>query len=107
MYAVIEMQGHQYIVEKGTEIVVDKLDVESGKKHKSNNVLALFEEDGKNVTIGKPYVEGVEVTFDIVEHKKGEKIKVVKFKRKNRYHKTMGFRPHHTILTVKNIKVND
>ena len=106
MYAVIELQGHQYIVSKGVEIVVDKMDAEEGKNIKVATVLAVFDEEGKDVSIGKPYVDGATVTVTVNTHQKGDKIHVIKFKRKNRYKRKIGFRPHQSVLTVKNIQLN-
>ena len=106
MYAVVEMQGHQYIVAKDTEIVVDAIADKDAKKVDTDQVLMVFDEKGEAVVVGKPYVAKAKVSFDVVEHKKGDKIKVLKFKRKNRYERTYGFRPHQTILKVKSIKVD-
>ena len=85
MYAVIELQGHQYIVSKDMNIVVDRMDVEAGKSVNVTTVLATFDEEGKNVAVGKPYVDGASVVVEVVEHDLGDKMHVIKFKRKNRY----------------------
>jgi large subunit ribosomal protein L21 len=66
--------------------------------------LLIAEEDGSSVTVGSPYVAGATVSFDVVtDFQKGEKVRVVKFKRKNRYQRTIGFRPHQTVLLVTSI----
>lgn len=103
MFAVIELQWHQYIVREGDTIVVDKLDLE-GDSYVASDVLLISDEDGKDTVIGTPYVEGMSVTFDVVESfTKGEKIRVLKFKRKNRYQRVIWHRPHQTILKAVSI----
>lgn len=101
MYAVIDLQGHQYIVQKWDEIVVDKMDIT--KELELDKVLLTFDAEGKNVKIGAPYVHGTKVVVTHVRDEKGDKINILKFKRKNRYYKTQGFRPSQTILKVKDI----
>lgn len=102
MYAVVQLQGHQYIVSEGDVITVDKIDTDK-KTHNTDEVLAVFSEDGKDVTVGTPHVKGATVTFSVQEHKKGDKLHVYKFKNKNRYSRKIGFRPHQTVLQVKKI----
>jgi len=106
MYAVVEMQGHQYIVNKWMEIVVDKIADTSAKTMIVDKVLLLFDDKWENVTVGTPYVAKSKVSFDIVEFKKWDKIKVLKFKRKNRYQRVYGHRSQQIVLKVKDIKVD-
>lgn len=73
------------------------------KTYKTTDVLAVFDEEGKKVSVGAPYVKGASIDFTVQEHKKGEKLHVYKFKNKNRYSRKIGFRPHQTVLEVKNI----
>ena len=61
MYAVISLQGHQYIVSEGTELVVDNLSTEEGKKLTVDTVLAVFDEKGETVKVGQPFVAGAKV----------------------------------------------
>ena len=60
-------------------------------------------QDGKDVKVGKPTIEGATVEFEVGVTQKGEKVQVLKFKRKNRYARLKGFRPLQTVLTVKKI----
>ena len=99
MYAVVELQWHQYIVSQGLDLVVDKLDFEVGKIF-DVRVLALFSEDGKQTTLGAPFVDGASVGFEVKAHQRGEKIRVLKFKRKNRYERNFGHRSYQSVLTV-------
>ena len=103
MYAVVDLQGHQYIVSEGAEIVVDNLGVAQSEKFVADKVLVAFSQDGKDVKVGKPTIEGATVEFEVGVTHKGEKVHVLKFKRKNRYARLKGFRPLQTVLTVKKI----
>lgn len=103
MYAVVDLQGHQYIVSEGAEIVVDNLGVAQSEKFVADKVLVAFSQDGKDVKVGKPTIEGATVEFKVGVTQKGEKVQVLKFKRKNRYARLKGFRPLQTVLTVKKI----
>jgi large subunit ribosomal protein L21 len=103
MYAVISLQGHQYIVSEGTALVVDNLSLEEGKKLIVDSVLAVFDEQGETVKVGTPFVEGAKVEATVGTTQKGEKVHVIKFKRKNRYFRNRGFRPTETVLTINKI----
>lgn len=106
MYAVIELQWHQYIVNKGDKIVVDKLEGKKWDKVKADKVLSVFDEKGDKVVVWKPYIEKAKVELEILETKKGRKINVLKFKKKNRYERNFGFRPYQTTLEIKKIELN-
>ena len=103
MYAVVDLQGHQYVVSEGAEIVVDNLGGAQSEKFVADKVLVAFSQDGKDVKVGKPTIEGATVEFEVGVTQKGEKVQVLKFKRKNRYARLKGFRPLQTVLTVKKI----
>ena len=106
MYAVIELQWHQYIVKKGDQLVVNKMEDKVGSKVAIETVLSLFDEKWENVSIGKPYLNKAKVTVEILETKKWKKINVLKFRRKNRYERNFGFRPQETLLEIKKIDFN-
>ncbi len=106
MYAVIELKWHQYIVNKWDTIVVDNMNIEQWKKVDVVEVLAAFDEKAETVLLWKPYIKGAKVSLEVVENKKWEKIDVLKFKRKVRYTRRIGFRPYQTVLEVKKIEVN-
>ena len=82
MYAVIKLQWHQYIVNKWDTIVVDKMEWNAWDKIEIDTVLAVFDEKWEKVSVGTPCVKWAKVSAEIVESKKWEKIKVLKFKRK-------------------------
>lgn len=102
MYAVVELQWHQYIVAQDNELVVDSIGLDIGKNF-DVDALALFNEDGSKVSLGTPVVKGATVSFEVVKHQRGEKIRVLKFKRKNRYERNFGHRSYQTVLTVKSV----
>ncbi|MCK9466762.1 MAG: 50S ribosomal protein L21 [Candidatus Absconditabacterales bacterium] len=106
MYAVIELKGHQYIVRQGDTIIVDKMEGNKGDKVDIKEVLSTFDEKGENVLVGSPYIQKAKVSVEILETKKGKKINVLKFKRKNRYKRKFGFRPIETVLEIKKIEIN-
>ncbi len=99
-YAVVKIAGKQHMVTPGQVLEVDKLKTD-GKKVLLDDVL-LYVNDGKQL-IGKPHVSGVSVAMKVLEEKKGDKIRVSKFKAKSRYRKTIGFRAQLTVLEVESI----
>lgn len=106
MYAVVEIQGHQYIVKQWDEIVVDKVEWKKWTKVDIENVLLVFDEKWEKVSVGKPHVAKAKVVVEIVDTYKWKKINVLKFKKKNRYERNFGFRPHQTTLLIKKIDFN-
>jgi len=98
MYAVIALQWHQYIVTEWTQIVVDQLDLQAGETVQPD-VLALFSLDGKTAKFGTPTLDA-KVVCTVDDHQRGDKIRVVKFKRKNRYERNFGHRSYQSLLTV-------
>ena len=97
MKAVIETGGKQYYVEEGTELYIEKLDVESGKEVTFDKVLML------NGVAGIPYLNNVTVTGEVVKHGKNKKIKVFKYNQKKNYHRTQGHRQPYTKVVIKKI----
>lgn len=96
-YAVISLQGQQYKVSEGDEILVDKL----SEKPKADVLMVVF--DGK-AKIGKPSVTGASVKLKVVSgEEKGKKLTVSKYKAKSRYRKKLGFRHLYSRLLVEKI----
>ena len=98
MYAVIETGGKQFRVQEGDVFYVEKLDFNVGELVKIDQVL-LVEKDGV-VSIGTPVVAGATAVLKVVEHGKGEKIIVFKFKAKKNYRKKQGHRQPYTKVLV-------
>ena len=107
MYAVVDLKWHQYIVQEGDTLTVDAVDMEAGSTLLIDTVLMTFDTDGSHVAIGAPYLAKAKVECEVVEHKKWDKIRVIKFKRKTRYQRTIGFRPHQSILHIKKFSVHE
>lgn len=101
MYAVIKTGGKQYKVQEGDTIRVEKLDAEEGGDLNLDEVLMLA--DGESVSVGTPTVTGASVAANVQAHGRGEKIKVVKFKRRKHHHKQMGHRQAYTELKITGI----
>ncbi len=101
MYAVIKSGGKQYTVRPGDRLNVEKLEGEAGSSIELTDVLMVS--DGDTVTVGTPSVTGARVVAEIVEHGKGKKIQVFKYKNKIRYRKKTGHRQQYTRLAVKEI----
>ncbi len=103
MYAVIETGGKQYKVSPGELIKVEKLDSNPGSEVQFEKVLMVQKEDG--TLIGRPYLDKVRVIGEVLEHKKGEKIIVFKYKRRKNYRRKKGHRQWYTALRIKEITV--
>ena len=97
MKAVILVGGKQYYVAEGDEIFVEKLNAEDGKSIDITEVLSV---NGKT---GTPYVEGAEVTCEVVKSGKQKKIVVFKYRPKKKYRLKQGHRQPYTKLIVKKI----
>jgi len=102
MYAVIETGGKQYRVKPGDVIQVEKLEGAVGAPMTFNNILLLSKSDGNNAQIwlGKPQVTGALVNAEIVGQGRGDKIIIVKMKRRKQYRRTQGHRQFYTQLLV-------
>ncbi|MEQ5790214.1 50S ribosomal protein L21 [Muricauda sp. NFXS6] len=101
MYAIVEMAGQQFKVAKDQKVYVHRLQEEEGKKVTFDKVLLL--EDGDNVTIGAPVIEGAAVEAKVVKHLKGDKVIVFKKKRRKGYQKKNGHRQYLTEIVVEGI----
>ncbi len=102
MYAIVEIAGQQFKVEKDQQIFVHRLEGEEGAKMDFDNVL-LIENDGK-VNVGAPAIEGAKVSASVVRHLKGDKVIVFKKKRRKGYKKKNGHRQYLTEIKIDNIK---
>ena len=102
MYAIVEIAGQQFKVEKDQKIYVHRLEQKEGEKVTFDNVL-LVDNDGK-VKVGAPAVKGAAVETTVLEHLKGDKVIVLKKKRRKGYRKKNGHRQYLTSLKIDNIK---
>lgn len=104
MFAVIETGGKQYLIKTGDTLKIEKNDAEVGKEIVFDKVLLLAKEDGTDVKIGMPYLDGVSIAATVEEQGRGKKLRVVKFKRKVRYKRVIGHRQHFTKVKIKTVK---
>jgi len=102
MKAVISLKGKQYLVSEGEEILTEKIDAK-GKKIEIPDVLLVI--NNNKVIVGKPIVKNAKVQAEILETKKGKKIRILKFKSKKRYKKTLGHRQFISKLKIVKIEV--
>ena len=100
MYAIIVTGGKQYKVEVGSEIMVEKLDCEVGS---NVNFDVLMMAEGDAVQIGKPVLEGICAKAEVLEHGKGKKVVVFKYKPKKDYRKKQGHRQPYTKVKILSI----
>lgn len=104
MYAIVEIQGQQFKVEKDQKIFVHRLDSEEGASLEFNKVL-LIDNEG-TVNIGAPTVEGAKVSAKVIEHMRGDKVLVFKKKRRKGYKKSRGHRQDFSQILIENIALN-
>ncbi|WP_304145837.1 50S ribosomal protein L21 [Mesoflavibacter zeaxanthinifaciens] len=101
MYAIVEIAGHQFKVEKDQKVFVNRLAVEEGKQVDFDNVLLLA--DGSNVTVGAPAIDGAQVSAKVLKHLKGDKVIVFKKKRRKGYRVKNGHRQALSEIVIENI----
>lgn len=101
MYAIVEIAGLQYKVEKDQRLYVNRLNVETGKKVKFDRVLLI--EDKGDVKVGAPVIDGAKVDVTVNGEVKGDKILVFKKKRRKGYQKMNGHRQIFTSITINKI----
>ncbi len=101
MYAIVETGGKQYKVAPESFLKVEKIDAEENGKVELSDVLLI--NDGKDVKVGNPYIKGAKVTCTVLEHGKGKKVVVFKYKPKKKYRKLTGHRQMYTKIRVDKI----
>ena len=101
MYAVFATGGKQYRATTGDILKIEKLNVEKGATVELDQVLMVGE--GEDVKVGSPYLKGGKVTATVVEHGRGEKIRILKFKRRKHHMKRMGHRQDFTRIEITGI----
>ncbi|MGC6475175.1 MAG: 50S ribosomal protein L21 [Parvibaculales bacterium] len=99
MYAVVRTGGKQYRVAKDDVIELERLAGDAGDKIKLTDVL-MIGEAGKKPTIGTPVVSGASVTAEVIEQTRGDKIDVIKFKRRHNYRRQLGHRQDLTKVKI-------
>jgi large subunit ribosomal protein L21 len=103
MYAVIKTGGRQYRVMQGETLRVEKLDGDVGSAVNFDQVLLVG--SGEDITVGAPLVAGALVAATIKSHGRGEKIRIIKFRRRKHHQKQMGHRQHYTEVEIGSIEI--
>lgn len=102
MYAVIKIKGHQYLVQKGDLLRVDKIArAEQGSTVIFRDVYLVF--DDNKLEIGDPLVKGAVVEAEVIRHLRGRKMIILKYGPKTRRRVKKGFRPEYTELKITSI----
>jgi large subunit ribosomal protein L21 len=101
MYAIIEIAGHQFKVEKDSRLYVNRIEGEEGASIDLGRVL-LVENEG-NINVGSPSIENAVVKARILSHVKGDKVLVFKKKRRKGYQKMNGHRQYLTRIQIEDI----
>ena len=98
MYALIKFAGKQYKVEENSSIKVPYVDGKVGNKITFDQI--LYMDDGKNIKVGTPLVNGVKISGEIEAHGRERKVVVFKFKRRKGYQKKNTHMQKYTILKI-------
>ncbi len=101
MYAVIKTGGKQYRVNQGDTLRVETLKADEGATVEFDSVLMVA--DGDNVKIGAPFLSGGKVTATVKAHGRGDKIEVIKFRRRKHFDKKTGHRQNYTEVEITGI----
>ncbi|QJD59081.1 50S ribosomal protein L21 [Pseudomonas sp. gcc21] len=101
MYAVIVTGGKQYKVAEGEYLRVEKLEGETGATIEFDRVLLVG--NGDDVKIGAPVVDGAKVTAEINSHGRGDKVRIIKFRRRKHHMKRQGHRQWFTEIKITGI----
>lgn len=106
-FAVIQTGGKQYKVSKGSLVSIEKIKAK-GIEYKKGDRLSfdkvLLVDDGKDTTIGTPYIKGAKVDAEIMEIGRARKVMVVKYKQKSRYLRRNGHRQPFFKVKITSIK---
>ena len=101
MYAIVEIAGHQFKIQKDQKLFVHRLQDEAGSDVEFDKVLLLAGEE--DIQVGAPLVEGAKVKARVLEHVKADKILVFKKKRRKGYQKMNGHRQPMTQIQIEEI----
>jgi large subunit ribosomal protein L21 len=104
MYAVIQTGGKQYRVSEGDTLKVEKLGADEGASVELDKVLMVA--NGDDIKVGTPYVDGGKVTATVKSHGRGNKVNIIKFKRRKHHMKRQGHRQWYTELEITGISAS-
>jgi len=101
MYAVIKSGGKQHRVVEGETLKLEKIEVATGETIEFDEILMVA--NGDDIKIGEPTVAGAKVTAEIVSHGRGEKVTIIKFRRRKHSMKRQGHRQWYTEVKITGI----
>ena len=101
MFAVFMSGGKQHRVNEGDVLKLERLNAEPGDEVVFDKVLLVAE--GDEVNVGQPYVEGGRISARVLGHDRGNKIRVIKFKRRKNYLRRQGHRQWFTEVRITGI----
>ncbi len=103
MYAIIEDGAHQYKVEEGTTLDVQLHDLDEGQTTIDFDHVLLIN-DEKEVKVGRPYLKGAKVSATVQGEVKGDKITIIKFRRRKNYRRKQGHRQQYMRVRIDSIQ---
>lgn len=101
MYAIVEIAGQQFKVEKDKKVFVHRLAAEEGAQVEFENVLLI--DNGSDVKVGTPIVSGAKVTAKVISHLKADKVIIFKKKRRKTFERKNGHRQYLTQVLIEAI----
>lgn len=102
MYAIVDIQGQQFKVEKDQTLFVHRINEDEGKSVTFDNVKLV--DNGGKISVGTPTVKGASVQAKVLEHLKGDKVIVFKKKRRKGYKVKNGHRQYLTKIQIESVK---
>ncbi len=103
MYAIVELSGNQFRIEKDMKINVNKMDKKSGDEIVLDKILMVV--DGEKVLIGEPYLKNAKASAKVLGDTRGKKVRGIKFKRRKNYTRTLGHRAEYTMLQISDLSL--
>ena len=98
--AVIETGGKHYLVRPNDIVDVEKIDGDTSQEISFDKVLLLSDEDGNDLQVGTPYIEGDNIKAVVEDQFKDKKVSVIKYKSKTRYRRKLSHRQHKTKVKI-------
>lgn len=102
MYAVFKSGGKQHRVVEGETLKLEKIEVATGETIEFDEVFLVA--NGEDIKIGAPVVAGAKVTAEVISHGRGDKVKIIKFRRRKHSMKRQGHRQWYTEVKITGIK---
>ena len=101
MYAIVEIAGQQFKVERGNKVYVHRLEANEGEKIEFDKVFLL--DNGGKISVGNPTVEGAKVAATVISHLRGDKVIIFKKKRRKGYQKWNNHRQSLTQILIQGV----